>query len=279
MAPSINHVQNLLCVGLTRAKLIHMIMGHLATRSIVEMVTFMRTWKTKEGEPLAPTTQLTQFTALTVAAATLGRTLSAQDKFILKREKRRIEKLLAVYTPSRAYPLKLSLLRRMMEDAYPALKVHLHTAWTMGLRLGTLAKIHHVRLHSTCWQTPIAGWKGRDTKLQNVWKFAPLPSLTRQFFLTRAKQLLSSPSGTPIFNIAPATIIAFMKRYDRRLSGHSPRRGAAKHLSNHGTPIKEIRPFLTHQQETSTRLYVDPTPKQPEALEELRLSRLLMLKQ
>jgi integrase len=244
---------------------------------MTEMIEFMSTWRRRStGEPLAPTTQLSQFTGLNVASTLLMRTLTNHDKFVLKREKRRIDKLLAQYSPKRAYPLKLPLLKEMLGAAKVDMRMHLHVAWIMGLRLGTLEKIHKIILHRTTFQTPIAGWKGRDLALQNKHKFAPLNAELRQFFKRRRLQLQSAPIGTPIFNIKPAAIIRYMKTFDNRLSGHSPRRGAARHLSNLGVPLARIKDFLTHKSENSTRLYVDPSPSQPEAREDIELSRLTM---
>jgi hypothetical protein len=241
------------------------------------MIIFMATWvKKNTNEPLTPTTQLSHFTGLSIASMLLKRDLSNEDRFALKREKRRIDKLLASYTPKRAHPLTLHRLKTMLPHASTAMRMHLHVAWTMGLRLGTLSKISRVILHRNSFQIPIAGWKGRDLSLQNQWKFAPLSSALRDFFIRRRSQLESSQSGIPIFNIPPVSIIKFMRRFDKRLSGHSPRRGSARHLSNLGVTLDRIKTFLTHKSTNSTRLYVDPSPSQPEAMEDIELARLTM---
>jgi integrase len=165
----------------------------------------------------------------------------------------------------------------MMENARSSMRAHLSAVWLLGIRLGTLPKIRHIILNRKSWQTPIAGWKGRQSSLQNAWKFAPLTAAMKKFFMSRASRMTLVPDSN-IFNIPPRKIISFMKRFDPRLTGHSPRRGAAKHLSEHGITIPQIKVFLTHKSEESTILYIDPTPEQPEAIQELHLTSLLMAK-
>lgn len=65
-------------------------------------------------------------------------------------------------------------------------------------------------------------------------------------------------------NTTSSDLLRLLQSLDARYSLHSARRGAACNLASLGVAMTEIQQFLGHQDVSTTYMYVDAAPHQPE---------------
>lgn len=237
------------------------------------------TWRnTHTKKLLSPTYIFCLITAAKVAAKLLELDFKMvmPDEFVWRRAKRRAKKAMALYRPHRAYPLTLKSLKLILEKTTCGqMRASLWTAWQMGLRIGSLKKItaHRIRVDEKrkAWSVRVVGWKTGDLGLQNRVKVAALHRHNR-YYVEKAHQMNKHDR---VFPTSAARIIAHLKRFNPRYSGHSVRRGAATHLASKGVSLRKISLFLLHKHVDVTRLYIKQSFAQLASRKEVRLSRKL----
>ena len=233
-------------------------------------------WKTRLGEPLAPTTLFGYTTALFVASDLVGLSPPAWEK---RRAKRVIDKRLATHTRKQAFPIKIGALKALLRDT----RVHIEVrraallAWLLGLRAGLVNTIlvrHVVPAGSSHFRFRIVGRKGHDLGTQNVAVFLRRRGLASSLwgFLGRASR--RNPDE-PLLAVSAARLVRALRLHCPTASGHSLRRGAAQHLARAGASMNQIRLFLGHKFLSTTRVYVDTWPRQREVKKAMSVQFLL----
>jgi len=234
-------------------------------------------WKTRFGKPLAPTTLFGMMTALLVAAGLADVSPPPWEK---RRAKRVIDKLLATHVRRQAPPFTPKLVRRVFRNTTVDMDVRRAVvfAWLLGLRAGTVRMIRvqdvqpagkkHLRIR-------LVAFKGSDLGTGNVVTFVKNEGLMTRLWTPVSRSLRENDPESPLFNVSPGKIVAALKKEMPTATGHSLRRGAAMTLARCGVSLLKISRFLNHKSVETTKIYIDPFPKQREVRAILSLRRKL----
>lgn len=261
-------------------------MGHLRALSPVlspaaadQLIIKTRSWKTRCGKPLAPTTRSNMLSALCSGFLALtGRKL---DTATARAERKLIKKALAEHVRKQAVPATLREIRRVLLDAAVPIRVRsaIRFMWVLGLRAVDLTKIlgkdvlNRSRLSlDGAAVVRMRGVKGVNPGSRGYYRFVPLCGLAAPL----RKIFLDTPRSKLLFAASRAEIVRALRRVNPRLSAHSPRRGAATALANAGASTREVRDHLGHTKLASTRLYIAPSPVQRDARRRIKVATLLV---
>ena len=239
--------------------------------SPLEVLDDLWKWKTKTGNQMAPTTLFGYITAVKVAANVLDLVI---PHLAFKRHIRRCKKALALHDRKRAFLLSFADLTEIVGDltVAPEVRMALLLCWGLALRLGCLENILNrdiMVISRDLVRIRVRGFKGADLGLSNKYRwvrtrgvFAPL--------LYRFQHASLKDPNSPFLPVSRSRMVYALKNFDKRLSAHSVRRGAAQHLANKGFSMKKIPLLLDHKSIAMTEIYIDPTRQQPHVGRALR---------
>ena len=241
------------------------------------------TWRRKDNRSiLKPTTQLTYFTALIVAATTLSGIPFGRDPVIHRIEKS-IKAAQLLHVRRQALPHGWEDLLAILSDSRisPELRHTIRFLWLLGLRLGDLK---HILGSDLSWQKgpdgPLLlvrcrGFKGQCPGARSYWRFLAVKGQPYSFvkFLLEA----SAARGTePVFTASWAVVVAALRTRQPHYTAHSIRRGVATFLADRGFSITAIRDHLPHHHGhatvKSTRQYVIPRAGQADVIRRAKIS-------
>ena len=272
----------LLAVGEPRAKVVRLmasLMSSLSLSEVTRVAQDILTWRRKDNRSiLKPTTQLSYFTALIVAATTLSGVHFGRDP-VIRRIEKSIKAAMLLHVRKQALPLDWEDLQAILSDSRisPVLRHTIRFLWLLGLRLGDLK---HILPSDFSWQTgpdgPILlvrcrGFKGQCPGARSYWRFLAVKGQPSSFvkFLLEA----SSARGTePVFTASWAAVVAALRTRRPHYTSHSIRRGVATFLADRGYSITAIRDHLGHATVKSTRQYVIPRAGQTDVARRTKIS-------
>ncbi len=265
-----------------RAQAIQRMMAHLRrpTRQAADtLIVQTRSWRTRAGKPLKPTTRENMLSALCAGfRAITGRALETAT---VRAERRIIKKNLATHIRKQAVPATKREVERLLSDTAVPLRIRhaVRMMWCLGLRAGDLGHIRgkdvlnqaRLRLQGAA-VVRMRGVKGVGPGSRGYHRFLPLTGLAAPL----ARLLAETRPEQPVFTASTVEIVRALRLVNPKLSGHSPRRGSATHLANAGASMRQIRDHLGHQRLSSTRLYVAPAVGQRDALRRRAVATMLL---
>ena len=247
----------LLAVGEPRAKVIRQMASLLSAVSLSEVTRVAQdllTWRRKDNRSiLKPTTQLTYFTALIVAATTLSGIPFGRDPVIHRIEKS-IKAAQLLHVRRQALPLGWEDLLAILSDS----RISPDLSWQKGPD-GPLLLVR------------CRGFKGQCPGARSYWRFLAVKGQPYSFvkFLLEA----SAARGTePVFTASWAVVVAALRTRQPHYTAHSIRRGVATFLADRGFSITAIRDHLGHATVKSTRQYVIPRAGQADVIRRAKIS-------
>lgn len=236
-------------------------------------------WRTKRGEPLAPSTRMLWATALSHAVLVLTGLSPATAAW--KGQLRIIKRKMSHHIPRQAVPAsKRDLLRAIAREPCHLTRLSLRFAWALGLRLGHVCRFQarDVVNYTTLSEDKIAILRARGLKnskpgMRGYHKYLPLSGLASP--LLQHLQLERRPRER-LFDTSRAQMVKALKRANPTLTGHSVRVGAATLLAAKGSSLKQIRDFLGHESVQSTRMYVRPMAGQRHVRRQLSVTTSIL---
>ena len=245
-----------------------------AQRTIVRQV---RSARTRQGTPIAPTTTMSLLTAIPVAIQLVEQRV--HRTFELRRAIRATKMEIALHIKKQALPLTLPHIRSIASDTTVHAKVRkaIIAAWVIALRYSDLGKVQrkdvsliHQRRR---WllKVRLRGVKGAQLGKPAHVRFVPLKGISRTL-----KFFGEGDPNERIWQVPVARFKAALRKQNKQYSLHSPRRGAALFLANHGVSVTAISHHLGHSSVETTRHYIDPSPQQVECRCQIRRAMLLI---
>lgn len=271
----------------SRAKLISRCASWLRVRDPIHVANQMFTWTTKSRKPLSPNTLLSYLSAISVAAQMMSLTIDMKK---WKRIVRRAKLMRALHVAVQAIPITQREIRQILKDLSIHMDVRraLALMWSLGLRHADLRHIavkdiSHFR--NGVIRIRCRGLKGQEfCPTRGRYRFLRVTGIAGFLNQYLSKDRLSKLDGEDLlFTASRFRCVRAMRNLPPRrgmsvptnFTSHSPRRGAATHLSRKGVSITKISLFLGHGSVEVTRLYIDPSPLQREPMALLSLCRLL----
>ena len=273
---------SLLAVGEARARVVRKMGALLKSLEIAEVSRVARdvlTWRRKDNnELLKPTSQLSYFTALIVAATTMSGLPFGRDP-ILRRIEKAIKSAQLLHVRKQALPLAWADLLSILSnsDIKRDLRHTIRFLWLLGMRVGDLK---HLRRADFSWQSgpdgPILlvrcrGFKGQTPGSRSYWRFLPLQGQPASF----VRFLMEASRGLATERVSTASwddVVRALRTTRPYYTAHSIRRGVATFLADRGFSVTAIRDHLGHASVRSTRQYVQPKVGQPDVRRRTRIA-------
>lgn len=231
------------------------------------------TWKTKDGHPLKPSTLSSLISALATGVTFLRGSPPTRE---LMTARRKLRKRMAVFIPRQAVPMSKAEVRRALFMASSEeLRCRIALSWALALRSGDLQHIHGSDVLEVTNSAAILRMRG--VKMTQPGDEGYFRAVLFEGITTPLRAFLRNASRQPSSLLFPHTtkrhLILTLKSVNRKLSGHSFRRGAATLLRHRGATLRSIKRLLAHKHIHTTRRYIHPSINGFQSL--LRLQRLL----
>lgn len=182
---------------------------------------------------------------------------------VITLELKRLSTEASVLPPRQALPLPPKTMARIaLNESIPvAVRTVIFSCWLTGSRVADIFRVapSDVTEFSSAFRLRVRGAKKAGMGSRSFWRWLQkrlLPPEMVSFWRTSVPQKSTSPK----------MILRFLRKAGP-FGKHSIRRGVATAAAAAGVRMRHIRDLLGHAQIRTTRVYVEPTPQQREALD------------
>ncbi|MBM5801716.1 MAG: site-specific integrase [Cyanobacteria bacterium K_DeepCast_35m_m2_023] len=219
---------------------------------------FTATWKAKTSRLISPKSILTVAAQFRTALHLVQRKIPSR----LRIAEMKAKKALLTWVPKQAHPVSAATWKKIVRDRrlMPEIRAIVAFAFLGGMRVADVFRIEaqDITVMHRVIRLRIRGAKGANPSAEGYYRWIPKSLVPHELWR------LWKSSTLPTLHMSKHRIYNNVRALYPRLSLHSFRRGIATAMARAGTRMEIIQRHLGHQQLSTTRLYVEPHPSQPE---------------